>query len=94
MLNCDACVTAHFIFTEPVTICDGRWSFNVVFISEDYVVINGLPRPPVNSQARRVFQNIKGIDLLGYLLKWTVINTLTMLPDFYEMYLPSQNSRM
>lgn len=46
MLNCDACVTAHVIFTEPVTICDGRWSFNVVFISEDYVVINGLPPTP------------------------------------------------
>lgn len=45
MLNCDACVTVHFIFTEPVTVCDGRRIFNVAFVSKDYVVINRLPPP-------------------------------------------------
>ena len=69
----------------------------MVFISEEYVVIKWLFFPQnINSQARHVFKNIKGVDILGYLLKWMVINkcsSIIMLLDFYEIYLTSQNSR-
>lgn len=57
----------------------------MVFISKVHLVINWLFSPIINSQARHVFKKIKGVDRLGYLLQWTVINkhsSIIMLPDF------------
>lgn len=40
MLNCDAWRAVHLIFPEPLTVYNGQWTFHVVFISVDNVVIN------------------------------------------------------
>lgn len=74
MLNCDASITVYFIFTEPLTLCNGQRIFNVVFISKDHVGIN-LPFSLKNQlSGKHFFKDIKGVTILGYLVKWTIIN--------------------
>lgn len=74
MLNCDTS-TLSMRSSRNQLVSDGYWAPNVVFLANDDVLINLLFFLPSQlNSGKACLQTIKGADINGYLLKWTVIS--------------------